>query len=82
MANVNVTPNDLAEFTEDDSNPEPPNYADMTAAERQVLTLQKLDHLATKFDAYDELIGSGIEQIQGVLQAAENNPMIRNMLGL
>lgn len=82
MTNVNVTPNDLAEFTANDTNPEQQNYADMTAAERQVLTLQKLDYLATKFDAYDELIGSGIEQIQGVLQAAENNPMIRNMLGL
>lgn len=82
MNDVTVTPNDLAEFTANDTNPEQPNYGDMTSAERQVLTLQKLDHLAAKFDAYDELIGSGIEQIQGVLKAAENNPMIRNMLGL
>ena len=77
----------LAEFTVDESQEPvsyetPKSYEELTAAQRQVLTLEKLDRLHARLDGYDALLEGGIESINTVMEAAENNPMIKNILGL
>lgn len=72
----------LAEFTVEESQDSETAYEELTAAQRQVLTLEKLDSLHARLDGYDALLEGGIESINTVMEAAENNPMIKNILGL
>lgn len=75
------TPTDaLAEFTPNES--QTPSYAELTSAQRQVLILEKVDVLNARLDSYDHLLEHGMESVNTVMEAAENNPMIRNLLGL
>lgn len=65
-----------------DATPDAPDYESMTSAERQIMTLEKMDVILATFARYDTMIEHGFEQVNGVLAAAENNPMLKSILGL